>query len=38
MSILDQTLVKELSERMISRGHNVRVYCHNSLFKSKPKM
>lgn len=32
-----ETLVKELSERMISRGHNVRVYCHNSLFKSKPK-
>ena len=32
-----ETLVKELSERLVSRGHKVRVYCHSSLFKKKPK-
>ena len=32
-----ETLVKELSERIIKRGHCVRVYCHSSLFDSKPK-
>ena len=32
-----ETLVKELSERLIKRNHNVRVYCHSSLFKQKPK-
>ncbi|MDC3077472.1 DUF1972 domain-containing protein [Flavobacteriales bacterium] len=32
-----ETLVKELSERLVSRGHKVRVYCHRSLFKKKPK-
>tara|TARA_Y200000002_G_scaffold382842_1_gene401624 strand:- start:6093 stop:7187 length:1095 start_codon:yes stop_codon:yes gene_type:complete len=32
-----ETLVKELSERIVKKGHNVRVYCHRSLFKIKPK-
>tara|TARA_B100001063_G_C16709618_1_gene527267 strand:+ start:76 stop:1179 length:1104 start_codon:yes stop_codon:yes gene_type:complete len=31
-----ETLVKELSERLVSKGHSVRVYCHSSLFKNKP--
>ena len=32
-----ETLVKELSERLIKKGHKVRVYCHSSLFKKKPR-
>ena len=32
-----ETLVKELSERMVNKGHRVRVYCHRSLFKDKPR-
>ena len=32
-----ETLVKELAERIVKRGHCVRVYCHSSLFDSKPK-
>ena len=32
-----ETLVKELSERLVKKGHIVRVYCHSSLFKTKPK-
>jgi glycosyltransferase involved in cell wall biosynthesis len=32
-----ETLVKELAERFVKRGHSVRVYCHSSLFKKKPK-
>tara|TARA_Y100000768_G_scaffold297310_1_gene231092 strand:+ start:826 stop:1935 length:1110 start_codon:yes stop_codon:yes gene_type:complete len=32
-----ETLVKELSERLVKKGHSVRVYCHSSLFKNKPK-
>ncbi len=32
-----ETLVKELSERLVKKGHNVRVYCHRPLFKMKPK-
>ena len=32
-----ETLVKELSERLVKKGHIVRVYCHSSLFKNKPK-
>ena len=32
-----ETLVKELSERLVKRGHHVRVYCHSSLFKKKPR-
>ena len=32
-----ETLIKELSERIVKKGHNVRVYCHRSLFKTKPK-
>ncbi len=31
-----ETLVKELSERLVKKGHYVRVYCHASLFKNKP--
>ena len=31
-----ETLVKELSERLVRKGHKVRVYCHRSLFKKKP--
>ena len=33
-----ETLVKELSERLIKNGHYVRVYCHRSLFNKKPKI
>lgn len=33
-----ETLVKELSERLIRKGHKVRVYCHSTLFKKKPRM
>lgn len=32
-----ETLVKELSQRLVSKGHSVRVYCHSSLFKKKSK-
>ncbi len=32
-----ETLVKELSERLIIKGYSVRVYCHSSLFSKKPK-
>ena len=32
-----ETLVKELSERLVKKGHKVRVYCHSSLFRKKPK-
>ncbi len=32
-----ETLVKELSERFVKKGHTVRVYCHSSLFKKKPR-
>ncbi len=32
-----ETLVKELSERLVKKGHRVRVYCHSSLFEIKPK-
>lgn len=32
-----ETLVKELSERLVKSGHSVRVYCHSSLFNPKPK-
>lgn len=32
-----ETLVKELSERLVKKGHNVRVYCHKSLFDKRPK-
>ena len=33
-----ETLVKELSERLVKKGHFVRVYCHSSLFKKKPRL
>ena len=32
-----ETLVKELSERLVQKGHIVRIYCHKSLFKERPK-
>ena len=32
-----ETLVRELSERLVNRGHHVTVYCHRSLFTKKPK-
>lgn len=32
-----ETLVKELSERLVNKGHKVRIYCHSSLFKKKPR-
>tara|TARA_B100000989_G_C19493016_1_gene450699 strand:- start:252 stop:1358 length:1107 start_codon:yes stop_codon:yes gene_type:complete len=32
-----ETLVKELSERLVAKGHSVRVYCHYSLFSPRPK-
>ena len=30
-----ETLVKELSERLVKSGYHVRVYCHSSLFNKK---
>lgn len=32
-----ETLVKELSDRLVKKGHFVRVYCHSSLFNKKPR-
>ena len=32
-----ETLVKELSERLVESGNEVTVYCHRKLFKIKPK-
>ena len=32
-----ETLVKELSERLVKSGHHVTVYCHSSLFNKKPR-
>ncbi len=32
-----ETLVKELSERLVKKGHNITVYCHRPLFKKRPK-
>ena len=32
-----ETLVKELSERLVKKGHTVRVYCHKYLFENRPK-
>ena len=31
-----ETLVKELSERLVKSGNEVTVYCHRKLFKKKP--
>ena len=31
-----ETLIKELSERLVRRGCKVTVYCHRNLFKEKP--
>ena len=33
-----ETLVKELSERLVKRGVRVRVYCHKPLFENRPKV
>ena len=33
-----ETFVKELSERLVTKGIHVKVYCHKSLFQSYPKM
>ena len=30
-----ETLVREISERLVKKGHKVRVYCHSSLFTKK---
>ena len=32
-----ETLVRELSERLVKSGHHVRVYCYSSLYKKKPR-
>ena len=32
-----ETLVKELSERLVKSGNEVTVYCHRKLFNEKPK-
>ena len=32
-----ETLVKELSERLVKSGNEVTVYCHRKLFNKKPK-
>ena len=31
-----ETLIKELSERLVERNCEVTVYCHRNLFKEKP--
>jgi hypothetical protein len=31
-----ETLIKELSERLVERDCEVTVYCHRNLFKEKP--
>ena len=31
-----ETLIKELSERLVARGCEVTVYCHRNLFNKKP--
>lgn len=31
-----ETLIKELSERLVEKGCEVTVYCHRNLFKEKP--
>ena len=31
-----ETLVKELSERLVKKGYEIIVYCHASLFKERP--
>ena len=33
-----ETLVKELGERLVKKNVSVRVYCHRSLFKERPRM
>lgn len=33
-----ETLVKELSERLVKKGVSVRVYCHRSLFSNRPRV
>ncbi len=33
-----ETLVKELSERLVKKGVQVRVYCHKALFNERPKV
>ena len=33
-----ETLVKELSERLVKSGNEVTVYCHRKLFNEKPKI
>lgn len=32
-----ETLVKELSDRLVKKGVHVKVYCHKALFKERPK-
>lgn len=32
-----ETLVKELAERLVKNGHEVRIYCHSYLFKKQPR-
>ena len=32
-----ETLVKELSERLVESGNEVTVYCHRKLFNEKPR-
>lgn len=32
-----ETFAKELSERLVERGHIVTIYCHSNLFEQKPK-
>ncbi len=33
-----ETFVKELSERLVTKGIHVKVYCHKNLFLSQPKI
>jgi uridine kinase len=33
-----ETFVKELSERLVKKNIKVTVYCHDTLYKTKPKV
>jgi len=33
-----ETLVSELSIRLVKKGHSVVVYCHRNLFKERPRI
>ena len=32
-----ETFVKEVSERLVNKNYNVKIYCHKGLFNKRPK-